>query len=93
MRYSCTRSRWSPWSRIWPFFAVPPQAQKVFIFWASLPMSMSLSFIPSIMVTALPNFLVSNRTLMRCCSLLISPQTHMSLGRPHVGQISGIVLN
>jgi hypothetical protein len=30
--------------------------------------------------------------LMRCCSLLISPQTHMSCGSPHVGQISGIVL-
>jgi hypothetical protein len=30
--------------------------------------------------------------LMRCCSLLISPQTHMSWGSPHVGQISGIVL-
>jgi hypothetical protein len=30
---------------------------------------------------------------MRCCSLLISLQTHMSLGKPHVGQISGIVLN
>jgi hypothetical protein len=30
---------------------------------------------------------------MRCCSLLISPQTHMSFGRPHVGQISGIFLN
>jgi hypothetical protein len=25
--------------------------------------------------------------------LLISLQTHMSFGRPHVGQISGIVLN
>jgi len=55
-------------------------------------MSRSLSFIPSIIVTALPNFLVSKRTLMRCCSLLISPQTHISLGKPHVGQISGIVL-
>jgi hypothetical protein len=30
--------------------------------------------------------------LIRCCSLLISPQTQMSLGNPHVGQISGIVL-
>ena len=53
---------------------------------------MSLSFSPSMMVTALPNFLVSKRTLMRCCSLLISLQTHMSFGSPHVGQISGIVL-
>jgi hypothetical protein len=30
--------------------------------------------------------------LTRCCSLLISPQTHMSFGSPQVGQISGIVL-
>jgi len=55
-------------------------------------MSVSLSSMPSIMVTALPNFLVSNRTLMRCCSLLISPQTQMSFGSPHMGQISAIVL-
>jgi hypothetical protein len=30
---------------------------------------------------------------MRCCSLLISPQTHMSFGSPHVGQISAIALD
>lgn len=54
-------------------------------------MSFSLGSMPSIMVTALPNFLVSKRTLTRCCSLLISPQTHMSFGNPQVGQISGIV--
>lgn len=75
-----------------PFLAVPPQAQNDFIFWASRPMSVSLVSMPSTMVTARPNFLVSRRTLMRCCSLLISPQTQMSLGSPHVGQISGIVL-
>jgi len=93
MRYSDTLSLWSPWSIIWRFLAVPPQAQKAFIFCASRPMSMSLSFMPSMTVTALPNFLVSKRILMRCCSLLISLQTHMSLGSPHVGQISAIVLN
>ncbi len=91
-RYSSTFSRWSPWSRIWPFLAVPPQAQYAFIFWASLPMSISLVSMPSMMVTALPNFLVSKRTLIRCCSLLISPQTHMSFGNPHVGQISAMML-
>jgi len=55
---------------------------------------MSVSFVsmPSMMVTALPNFLVSRRTLILCCSLLISPHTQMSFGKPHVGQISGIVL-
>ena len=86
------RSLWSPWSMIWSFLAVPPQAQNVFIFWASRPMSVSLGSMPSTMVTARPNFLVSRRTLMRCCSLLISLQTQMSWGSPHVGQISGIVL-
>ena len=77
---------------IWLFLAVPPQAQKAFIFWASLLMSVSLSSMPSIMVTALPNFLVSKRILIRCCSLPISPQTQMSRGRPHVGQISAMML-
>jgi len=77
---------------IWPFLAVPPQAQYVFIFCARRPMSVSFVSMPSMMVTALPNFLVSKRTLILCCSLLISPQTQMSFGSPHVGQISGIVL-
>jgi hypothetical protein len=30
---------------------------------------------------------------MRCCSLPISVHTHMSLGSPHVGQISAMLLN
>jgi len=77
---------------IWLFLAVPPQAQKVLSFCASLPRSAFLSSMPSIMVTALPNFLVSKRILIRCCSLPISPQTQMSRGRPHVGQISAIIL-
>jgi hypothetical protein len=44
------------------------------------------------MVTALLYLLVSKRILMRCCSLLISPQTHMSRGSPHIEQISAMVL-
>jgi len=44
------------------------------------------------MVTARPHLRVSKRTLIRCCSLLISPQTHMSLGSPHIGQISAMSL-
>ena len=32
MRYSRIFSRWSPWSIMRPFFAVPPQAQKPFNF-------------------------------------------------------------
>jgi hypothetical protein len=30
---------------------------------------------------------------MRCCSLLISSQTHMSKGSPHLEQISAMILN
>src|SRR5665647_830991 len=52
-----------------------------------------LSSIPSIMVVALPNFLVSSRMRMRCCSFSISPQTHRSLGSPHVEQTSAMTLN
>jgi hypothetical protein len=28
-----------------------------------------------------------------CCSFPISPQTHRSLGSPHIGQISAMMLN
>jgi len=52
-----------------------------------------LSSMPSIMVVALPNFLVSSRMRMRCCSFSISPQTHRSLGSPHVEQTSAMTLN
>jgi len=51
-----------------------------------------LSSIPSIMVVALPNFRVSRRIRMRCCSFSISPQTHRSLGSPHVEQTSAMTL-
>ncbi len=74
------------------FFAVPPQAQKVLSFWASLPRSVSLSLMPSMTVTALPHLRVSSLNRIFCCSLLISLQTHMSRGSPHVEQISAIVL-
>ena len=52
-----------------------------------------LSSMPSIMVVALPNFLVSSRMRIRCCSFSISPQTHRSLGSPHVEQTSAMTLN
>jgi len=74
------------------FFAVPPQAQKVLSFCASLPRSVSLSLMPSITVTAFPHLRVSSLTRILCCSLLISLQTHMSRGSPHVEQISAMIL-
>jgi hypothetical protein len=52
-----------------------------------------LSSMPSIMVVALPNFRVSSRMRIRCCSFSISPQTHRSLGSPHVEQTSAMTLN
>ncbi len=72
--------------------AVPPQAQKVLSFCASRPRSVSLSSMPSIMVTARPHLRVSNLTRIRCCSLLISPQTQMSRGSPHMEQMSAMLL-
>ena len=92
MRYDCTLSRWSPCRMTWLFLAVPPQAQTALSFLASLTRSVSLSLRPSIMVTARPHLRVSKRTRILCCSLLISPQTHMSRGSPHIGQISAIAL-
>jgi hypothetical protein len=52
-----------------------------------------LSSIPSMMVLGLPNFLVSSRMRIRCCSFSISPQTHKSFGSPHVEQTSAMTLN
>ena len=90
-RYSLTRSRWSPWSMIKPFLCVPPHAQKDLslceISWRLVSLSM-----PSMMVVGLPNFLVSSRMRIRCCSFSISPQTQRSLGSPHVGQTSAMNL-
>ena len=42
-------------------------------------------------VVAFPHFLVSSRTLTSCCSMLMVPQTHRSLGSPHVAQTSAII--
>ena len=85
-------SRWSPCRITWLFLAVPPQAHTALSFFASCPRLVSLSLRPSIMVTARPHLRVSRRTLILCCSLLISPQTHMSRGSPHIGQISAMAL-
>ena len=78
---------------IWPFLLVPPQAQYVLSFCATLDKLEFLSSMPSIMVVALPNFLVSRRMRIRCCSFSISPQTHKSFGSPHVEQTSAMTLN
>src|SRR3990170_4439213 len=48
--------------------------------------------IPSITVALLPHFLVSSRTLISCCSMLIVPQTHRSLGRPQTAQMAAMDL-
>jgi hypothetical protein len=92
IRYCLTFSRWSPWSIICPFFAVPPQAQKLFSCWAIFAKFVFLSFIPSTMVVGLPNFRVSSLMRILCCSFSISLQTHKSLGSPHIGQISAMTL-
>ena len=92
MRYDWTLSRWSPCRMIWLFLAVPPQAQAVLSLTASCPRLVSLSLRPSIMVTARPHLRVSKRTRIFCCSLLISSQTHISCGSPHIGQISAMAL-
>jgi hypothetical protein len=93
MRYSRTLSRWSPWSIIKPFLWVPPHAQYPLSFCAMLERFEFLSSIPSMMVLGLPNFLVSSRMRIRCCSFSISPQTHKSFGSPHVEQTSAMTLN
>ncbi len=43
-------------------------------------------------VVGLPNFRVSRRMRIRCCSFSISPQTHKSFGSPHVVQTSAMNL-
>jgi hypothetical protein len=50
------------------------------------------SSMPSTIVFALPNFLVSSLMRIRCCSFSISPQTHKSFGSPHVEQTSTMTL-
>ena len=93
MRYWRTRSRWSPWSIINPALDVPPQAQKALSLCAMSARSVVFSSIPSITVVGLPNFLVSRRMRMRCCSFSISPQTQRSFGSPHVVQTSAMTVS
>ena len=78
---------------ICPFLLVPPHAQYVLSFCAMLDKFEFLSSMPSTMVVALPNFRVSRRMRIRCCSFSISPQTHRSFGNPHVEQTSAMTLN
>ena len=75
-----------------PLFAVPPQAQYAFSLCARSARSVVFSSMPSMTVVGLPNFLVSRRMRIRCCSFSISPQTHKSFGSPHVGQTSAMTL-
>lgn len=71
---------------------MPPHAQKFFSFWARLARFVFLSFIPSTIVVGLPHFLVSSLMRILCCSFPISLQTHKSLGSPHIGQMSAMML-
>lgn len=92
-RYCRTLPRWSPWSMIWWFLAVPPHAQKPFRLFAMPARSVVLSSMPSTIVVGLPNFRVSSLTRILCCSFSISPQAHKSFGSPQVEQISAMMLN
>ena len=75
-----------------PFLCVPPHAQNDLSLCAMSSRSVVFSSMPSMTVVGLPNFLVSRRMRMRCCSFSISPQTQRSLGSPHVGQTSAMNL-
>ena len=76
-----------------PFLCVPPHAQYVLSFCAMLVKLEFLSSMPSMMVFDLPNFRVSRRMRIRCCSFSISPQTHRSFGSPQVEQTSAMILS
>src|SRR5207245_7775074 len=86
-----TLSRWSPCKIIALFFEVPPQAQYVFSFVARSGRLTLFPSIPSTMVAGLPHLRISMRTFTVCCSILMVPQTHRSLGRPHVEQTSAML--
>src|SRR2546428_14190648 len=73
------------------FLEVPPQAQYVLSFVASSERITLFPSMPSTMVAGLPHFRISIRTFTVCCSMLIVPQTHRSLGRPQVEQTSAIL--
>src|SRR2546425_6329661 len=86
-----TLSLWSPWRMMLLFLEVPPHAQYVFSLVAKSCRFTLFPSIPSTMVAGLPHFRISMRTFTVCCSMLIVPQTHMSLGRPQVEQTSAIL--
>src|SRR5436309_6055379 len=87
-----TLSRWSPCRMIELFFDVPPHAQYVFNFVARSGRSTLFPSMPSTMVAGLPHLRISMRTFTVCCSMLMVPQTHRSLGRPQVEQTSAILV-
>src|SRR2546426_12224554 len=86
-----TLSRWSPCRMMALFFEVPPHAQYVFSFVARSGRLTLFPSIPSTIVAGLPHLRISMRTFTVCCSMLMVPQTHMSLGRPQVEQTSAIL--
>src|SRR6266567_8204245 len=86
-----TLSRWSPCRIMALFFEVPPQAQYVFSFVARSGRLTLFPSMPSTIVAGLPHLRISMRTLTVCCSMLMVPQTHRSLGRPQVEQTSAIL--
>src|SRR6266568_679964 len=81
-----TLSRWSPCRIMALFFEVPPHAQYVFSFVARSGRSTLFPSMPSTIVAGLPHLRISMRTFTVCCSMLMVPQTHRSLGRPQVEQ-------
>src|SRR5438094_9424930 len=74
------------------FLEVPPQAQYVFSLVARSGRLTLFPSMPSTMVAGLPHLRISMRTFTVCCSMLMVPQTHRSLGRPQVGQTSAILV-
>src|SRR2546426_4832162 len=86
-----TLSRWSPCRMIELFLDVPPHAQYVFSFVARSGRSTLLPSMPSTMVAGFPHLRISMRTFTVCCSMLMVPQTQMSLGRPQVEHTSAIL--
>ena len=76
-----------------PALEVPPQAQKPLSLCAISARSVVFSSKPSITVVGRPNFRVSRRMRIRCCSFSISPQTQRSLGSPQVVQTSAMTFS
>src|SRR5438445_13139125 len=86
-----TSAGWSPCRIMALFFEVPPHAQYVFSFVARSGRSTLFPSMPSTIVAGLPHLRISMRTFTVCCSMLMVPQTHRSLGKPHVEQTSAIL--